>query len=51
MDDLQFPSLHNDHYVVKEIEGHPWSTTTNLIWRKNSYLPKMVQAFLQQHDD
>ncbi|MCD8822153.1 LysR family transcriptional regulator [Staphylococcus gallinarum] len=40
-----------DHYVVKEIEGHPWSTTTNLIWRKNSYLPKMVQAFLQQHDD
>ncbi|MCQ9288422.1 LysR family transcriptional regulator [Staphylococcus gallinarum] len=40
-----------DHYVVKEIKGHPWTTTTNLIWRKNSYLPKMVQAFLQQHDD
>ena len=23
-----------DHYVVKEIKGHPWTTTTNLIWRK-----------------
>ncbi|RIP37065.1 LysR family transcriptional regulator [Staphylococcus gallinarum] len=39
--------LHN--YTIKEIEGNPWTTTTNLVWRKDSYLPKMIQTFLQQH--